>query len=298
MSEKGWKTASADPGDAVQGGFLDDVDGTIVKARTVSFDYNGKRAASPALQLTIAVEGAEKLRVEHLTAGDAAKVRASKDGKTFLTQTGRGLSASCKAMLFLASLSTAGFPKKLWAEVSEDFSGLEGLYCHFGMVTMQRIRDDSGEEKRAPQALTVTEIHKLPNENKGWRKAVEDMLAAAEEADADEDEEKPAKKAKAKKVEDEEEAEEEAADEDTDDEDEDEPTNSDAEEAAEEAVVALLKDKKHAKGISIDELVTTAFPLVKAHKEKRAITELLQDEDWLKDKARAFRVKGDLVVKK
>lgn len=295
MSESGWKTASADPGDAVQGGFLDDVDGTIVKARTVMFDYAGKRDPAPALQLTIAVEGADKLRVEHLTAGRADKVRASKDGKTFLTQGGRGLSASCKAMLFLASLSTAGFPKKLWSDVSSDFSGLEGLYCHFGMVTMQRIRDDSGEEKKAPQALTVTEIHKLPSENKGWRKAVEEMLAKAEEDDADEDEEKP-KRSKSKPVEDEDEPE---ADDASDDDDADEDEGgSEAEEAAEEAVVALLKDKKYAKGIAIDDVVTLAFSLVKQHKEKRKITELLQDEDWLKDKARAFRVKGDTIVKR
>lgn len=297
MSESGWKTASADPGDAVQGGFLDDVDGTIVKARTVMFDYAGKRDASPALQLTIAVEGADKLRVEHLTAGRADKVRASKDGKTFLTQGGRGLSASCKAMLFLASLSTAGFPKKLWSDVSSDFSGLEGLYCHFGMVTMQRIRDDSGEEKKAPQALTVTEIHKLPSENKGWRKAVEEMLAKAEEDDADEDEEKPAKKSKSKPVEDEDEDEPASDTSDDDDADEDKG-DSEAEEVAEEAVVTLLKDKKNAKGVSLDDVVTLAFPLFKQHAKKRAITELLQDEDWLKDKARAFRVKGDTIVKK
>lgn len=142
------------------GGLVDNVDATL-KFRCVSYDYNGAVAtAVPALH----VQGTTSEGVEfneYYSAGDAARLRPSADGKTFEPVTeGASLNKQSKAAQFIASLFNAG----LQDLADDDITTLDGINVHLERRADQERKGINATNSKGRQRtiLLVTAINALP----------------------------------------------------------------------------------------------------------------------------------------
>ena len=165
-----------------RGGILDDVDVTVNESRFVLWDYNGKFNTNvPALRLKVSTDDAEE-HEDYLTAGDAANFVPSDDGLSLEAVGSRTtLSDSSNLAIFLKSLVQIGFDE---SKMGETIDVLEGGVFHIRRVPapnrggLSNQRTDASGQTRDRTVLTVTEIRKLPWENKGAAKASNTATAA------------------------------------------------------------------------------------------------------------------------
>src|SRR3990167_1802900 len=161
MSET--RTASLNPADAVQGGFLDDADVIIEGASFAIWDYNGKGKATTALRVAYK-DGDDKLHEQYYSAGSPERYVPSDDGKKLLlTGTATGLSNQSNLVKYLTALVNAGFPVD---KLGDDVSGLVGLRAHVNAVSQPRTNmQNEGDKDRT--ILLVTKIIALPGQKPG-----------------------------------------------------------------------------------------------------------------------------------
>lgn len=156
------------------GGLIDDVDVEIVRARFVSYDYDGK-ADKSALCLFALLKDAEGTEhAQYYSAGDLAYFVPSEDPKNedlngiSVVQVGEktSLNGGTNAALFLNSLVQAGFPEDKLD--SGDIRELEGLVAHVNRVPQPKRSGlparQGANADRQPMVLLVTSIKTLPGE--------------------------------------------------------------------------------------------------------------------------------------
>lgn len=164
---------SLNPEHAISGGLLDDVDVEIITARFEIYDYEGKGDPAPVLLLKLKTEDGEEHK-EALSVGKIADWQPSDDGKE-LQAVGNATSLrdKCKAILFLQSCASAGFPPDKLEP--GDASVLDGLGFHALRVTvdyrgLEKKRDAQGREMDFT-VLNCSKINYLPGEKKGGKGA-------------------------------------------------------------------------------------------------------------------------------
>jgi len=134
------------PSDAFQGGFLDDVDGTIIDAFTTMYQYEGDSSFSnepaPGIMLIVDTEENNEPINKFLKMGNAQSWIPNEDG-TGLKYIGKprqdgkepGFSVKASGMIFLTSLVNNSFPESaITANIKET---LIGLKCHFENMVME-----------------------------------------------------------------------------------------------------------------------------------------------------------------
>ena len=177
VMNKGKKSGvSLNPDDFVEGGgLLDNVDVTWKECRFKMFDYNGTAPETPALRITMEVEGQEEEEQnQYWSAGSPQEWEPNEDG-TALNAIGsaRGVSKSSKFSSLMKSVLDAGFPKD---KIGNDISVLDGLQCHMvrvkaparpGLVKAPRADGRVYEET----ILVVDSISKMPAGIKGGKAA-------------------------------------------------------------------------------------------------------------------------------
>lgn len=158
------------PSDAVESSKFDDVDVTLKSVTTGFFDYNGKIAAPGAPAIKVVFEGdysGEKFEfIEHYTAGDAAKLVPSQDGKKFdPVGEASGIGKSTNAMQLITSIINAGFPED---RLTDEVTVFQGLKAHMNRVA-QKSAKKADEKDRT--VLVVSKILALPGEKVTGAKA-------------------------------------------------------------------------------------------------------------------------------
>jgi len=176
-TDKGRKTkgVSLNPDDAIEGGgLLDNVDVTWEECRFEMFDYNGTAPETPALRITMEVEGQDEKVNQYWSAGSPQEWEPNEDG-TMLNAIGsaKGVSKSSKFISLMKSVADAGFPKE---KIADNISVLDGLQCHMvrvkaparpGLVKAPRADGRVFEET----ILVVDSISKMPAGIKGGKAA-------------------------------------------------------------------------------------------------------------------------------
>lgn len=169
MSEQ---EVSFDPDKAVEGGggLLQSVSEATLTFECVAYDYNGSVAvAVPAIHVhgEFEQDGEAGTFEEYYSAGDASKLRATKDGTRFQAITeGAAMTKTCKAMQLIGSLVTAnGGDKSLLTANIKDLDGI--------VVNMERKPDvarpglsETNSKGRTRTIMLVTDIISLPGEGK------------------------------------------------------------------------------------------------------------------------------------
>lgn len=254
---------SLKPTDAVEGGgLLDDCDVTFGNPRFEMWDYQGQRAAVPALLIDLVPldedDGSETTQA--WSAGKATDWAPSDDGMTLeAIGNATALNRGTNMMFFIGSLIDAGFPEE---DLGDDISVLEGLCAHVRRLPAPpgRTKRDDGKE------LTILAVESIIEEEdpKPKKKAAKKTAA------------KPAKKAAAKRGRPKKaEPEEEAAGED------------EIEEQAQTILVEILGDFPD--GVAKRALPTRALPKMKEagldKDTKNAVVRLLCSEDFLATEA-------------
>lgn len=247
----------------------------------------GRDADDPACKITVDIEDGEET-TEFLGAGKKNRLEPSSDGEFLEPVDGSGATALTKGSnsnIFFDSIcdKKAHGRKAVPEDLLDDgISALTGLKFVAGRKKVERdIRDDGDDKGRKGAGssnrptLVAEEILELPGKGGAKKKASRDE--DEEEAprskrrardEEEEEEERPAKKkAKGK-----------AADAD----------EADVETAAEEAVTKALELPKFRKGLPVDKAFSAVYTLVKGEDNEKEITELIEDEKWLKAKARPW----------
>lgn len=158
MSEQ--QGVSLRPGDAQEGGFLDDADVTIKTMRAATWDYRGK-APKPCAAIEVTYLHDDKEKVEYYRVGDLEKLVPSGDKKSFLpTGTAGGIMARSKGFYLITSLINAGFPED---KVGADLSVFDGTQVHVNNTTLpDKIKDTVTGQEKENKALLVTKILSFP----------------------------------------------------------------------------------------------------------------------------------------
>lgn len=270
------KGISLKPRDATRGGLPDDLDVTVEKSffRVGSTsDYTtdaevGEPGAVPLWTLTLQPEDGESFDL-HMSCGSIDRLVPSQDGSQLIPaedSNAQSLSDSCNAYIMLESMVKC--EAELEEKLLDDISIVEGMKFHLLRKPAPKragleIAEAEGETRRARTVPTCSEILELPWEKGGKKKA----KAAAG---------KPVK-GKAAVEEDEEEEEEEEEEEGADD----------AASSETEAIITSLLEDEPA-GIKAAALYKRVFAAAKKSKNKAAIVDLAQDEDWLGDDERPW----------
>ena len=144
-------------------GLIGDEDIIIKEARFEMFDYNGKRAPSPAARFCLDRGDGEEVQ-QYFSLGKATDWLPSDDGKT-LTPVGKatGLANSSNWAIFVTALVNAGFPEN---KIEDDITCFEGLEGHVDRIPAPE-RKGLVNKKEDATVLVMTKIHKLPWEKKG-----------------------------------------------------------------------------------------------------------------------------------
>lgn len=159
------------------GGLLQAVNDATLTFECTTFDYGGSVAVPvPALHVHGEYEdengGAAEFD-EYYSAGDASRLRPKKDGTGFQALVeGAGLTKTCKAMQFIASLVSAnGGDEDIVS--SGNIKDLDGINCNLERKPdIDRPGLSSANSKgRARTIMLVTEINSLPGQGKAKGKA-------------------------------------------------------------------------------------------------------------------------------
>lgn len=157
------------PSDATQGGFLDNVDGTIIDAFTTMYQFEGESSFSnePAPGFMIKVDTGEggEPTTKFLKMGSAMNWAPNEDG-TGLKPVGKTQVFSTKSngIMFLTSLVNAGYPES--AITSNIKETLIGLKCHFESQVIETKDKSIGKDGKYNVTI-VTKIYELPPHVKG-----------------------------------------------------------------------------------------------------------------------------------
>lgn len=259
----------------------------------------GRQADDPALVITVSSDELEEDRTEFLGAGKANRLVASDDGEFLDVPEGSSASAiadGCNAHVFLSSLTDKkkqgkkAVPEDAW---DDGISSLIGLQFVTGRKVVERENlDDDGSKRGKPRpVLYAEEVLALPTGKKSSGR----KKGKAKDEDEDEDA-APARKRKAR---DEDEDEEPAPRKKKGKADDD---DSDPEELAEKAVLAVLELPKFRKGLSLDKAFSAVYNQTKEmdldKATQKAVGEQVEDEAWLKAKARpwSYDKEDDLIT--
>lgn len=164
MSESNQQAVSLRPGDAQQGGFLDDVDVTFREVSAEIFDFNGKSKPGTCIKVAFETEDGQE-KIEYYRVGSPEKLVPSGDRRRILAVGGAtGIMSRSKGYHLITSIINAGFPED---KVSDDVSVFSGLRAHVNLTTLpEKFKGDDGQDKEN-KAVLVTKILSLPWENQG-----------------------------------------------------------------------------------------------------------------------------------
>ena len=143
------------------GGLLDDVDGIIVDAKAVMYDYGGKQDPVPGALLKVDT-GADEPVPQFWGIGSSNDWEPNADGTGFKpigkkTQ----IIKNSNLGLLIASAINSGFPK---SKVKNDLTVFVGMEAHFESIAVER----KGLDKdKSYTTFLITKIHKLPGDAKG-----------------------------------------------------------------------------------------------------------------------------------
>ena len=188
MTSENQQAGSFDPGDHTAGGFLDDVDATIVSAEVVTFDFRGTIdppvcAAAISFRPDDADEDAEP-RTEYYKIGDLAKFTPSPDKKRYVpVGTATAMNNKSKCSLFMQALKAAGF-KMSELNGPEGIKALEGLHVHVNIAPLPDFTDKDGKTKKDNKILVVTKILDTPAPGQKAAKGGAKKTAAAPKTNA------------------------------------------------------------------------------------------------------------------
>jgi hypothetical protein len=151
--------------DQTQGGLLDDRNVEIKNIGFVMWDYEGSIANDvPALRVEFQPwtddwsEEDGDINVQHFSAGDAAKIKPSKDGKT-LEPVKKGeevkVSKSSNFGLFIRSIVEAGYDDNL---IEDDITIFDGMKCHVARRAQPKRGSGIKNAKEDAQYLAVVSI--------------------------------------------------------------------------------------------------------------------------------------------
>ncbi len=155
------KGVSLRPGDAQEGGFLDDADVTIKSLRAGLQTYAGHTEYKPRAAIVATfITDDDREKVEYYPVGSTDKLVASGDTSKFLPVSGSGgIMKKSKGWYLVGSLINAGFPED---KVTDDLTVFDNTRVHVLLTTLpEKIKDDKGADKDN-KALLVTKILKYP----------------------------------------------------------------------------------------------------------------------------------------
>jgi hypothetical protein len=149
------KFLSFNPDDATAGGNLNDIDATIVQARVVSFDYNGK-ADEPlcCLALTYLPDGAEDkddVIVDYIKLGKMTECAPAPDNKRAVPISKSSFHTKSKIMAYFRAAVAAGVPKN---QLAQDVSVLDNLRVHLTTIEIAGEGTDKSGQKIKDSKLT------------------------------------------------------------------------------------------------------------------------------------------------
>lgn len=196
------------------GGFLNNVDGTIVGYRWTD-QFNGEdfvpgkkdgkeKFHSLFMEISIRLDGADSDETQNLFAGGYDDYEVSEDGLTLTAQDGGecSIGQNTPAGKFLASLVEKGFPEKLLSDDPDSINvePILGTRVRFAQETV--MGKDGKPRKRVAKkgkfkgrefddtTTVVAQVYDLPGKaGKGGKPAAAKTGKAAKEEDANEDEE-------------------------------------------------------------------------------------------------------------
>jgi hypothetical protein len=154
------------PKNAVEGGFFNNFDGTIVGAEYVRTDYAGKQTEKvPVLQLTIQNDEEPDVKpfFSSYKVGKAEDWAPSPDGKSMMNIGKAGLNTNSSIMLLTKHMEVVGVPEEILDSIDEDVTKLVGLKVHW--ENLERSFDDKGGNKVSYKVLVPTSLIALPGEN-------------------------------------------------------------------------------------------------------------------------------------
>lgn len=290
------KHASVKPSEAEGGGGIGFPTGAIVTITDAAWTTweeagekalkGGREADDPALMLVGDVEGADEPKTEFLGAGKANRLTPSKDGEYLDVaegSTAAALSDSCNAKVFLDSVfmkdkNSEAYKLHKKMAVSEDAlddgirAAVIGLKFKVGRKVIERDFQEEGRGKPRP-TLFAEEILEQPSGDGKPAKA--SSKTSSKRRDEDEEDEKPARGRSSKA--------------------EPEADEGDDDTAAEKAVLEVLELPKNRKGIAVDKLWSAVYNVVKGEDNEKAVTDLVEDEKWVRHKKRPWTVDDDMV---
>jgi len=310
------RRASVKPSEAEAGGSLGFPVGstvTITEAEWSTWGEAGEKALKrdrkaddPALKLVGDVEGKEDPVTVFLGAGKSERLQPSKDGQYLVIpddSTASALSDQCNAKVFLDSVfykdkKSEAYKRHGKMAIHEDklddgmTEALVDLKFVAGSIIVKReFNEAEGAEKRRggpPPSLVADEILEIPGGGKA--------SSRSKKKDEDEDEDEKPTRRSSKKGDDEDEDEDKGKgssrsrgkgkDDDADDDEEDN-------DAAEKAVIEALEQPKYRKGLPKGKAFEAVFNLTKGEKNQKAITELVESENWITSKKRPWTIDED-----
>lgn len=151
---------SFDPTDFTAGGFLDDVDVTVVDAEVVEYDFEGKAAeVSCCLAVTFKADDAdEPSRPQYYKIGPLTKYapNSSKTGYVSVSGAGGAMNKNAKAAHFMAALKNVGFD--FAAFKTAGVRGLIGTRLHLTTVTLPAFTLRDGTVKSDDKVTVPTKL--------------------------------------------------------------------------------------------------------------------------------------------
>lgn len=226
----------------------------------------------------------------------------------------RGLSRSCNAQLFLNSLEDAGVPPKLLK--AGDYTFMDGMIVELVRLPQPKRRnlgaddedsDSGGYEKTYPAVSEIYEADFDVKAKKKGKKAKdededEDTEDEDDSDDSDDEDDDDEEEEESDDDDEDEDSDDDDSDEDEDEEEEDDDEDSDEDDSEDDdegdddteklaikfAKKALADPKAKKKGIAADDFYTAVFPLVKSHKERKAIMKHIKDEKWARSSKRPW----------
>lgn len=165
------------PSTFIQGGLIDDLDAEIIRARFVSYDFEGKSSDGAKLCALLLLKDADGNEYpQYFSAGDLQYFVPSEDPKnadlngiTIVTVGDKtALNGSTNTALMLSSLVQAGFPEDMLD--GGDLRVLEGLVGHWNRVPQPKRNNlpvkPGQDSNKVPMVLVCTAIKSMPGEPK------------------------------------------------------------------------------------------------------------------------------------
>lgn len=255
------------------GGFLDDVVVKITEARFVIYDFEGKAIGGPSvctrLMLVDEETGEAIANPQYFGVGNPEHRSPSDDGKMLdaLKDGVEGLPENCNTVEFINSMIEQGFPAARLD--AGDISVLDGTILRLGQVPIKGqdgvVKMRTGADgKEYPKTKSIcTEIVQLPGVGKkNSKKAAGKATTGAAPVEAE---------------------------------------GNDIANKATEVILSLLADEKNEGSIRKSQIVSKAFPILKAEKvdgpTMNKVTKLAMSDDFLKDRAKEgyWKIEGGVI---